>query len=196
MNSNFDQILTDAIDEGNISFLRTYRGEYDIDYKLAGHNNDSLLNYSISDNSHNLFRFFIDEGASLTTINDEGENIAHSIVYSGCEDRLDDVLKRESVDINHRSNDGTTPLLLSILLDKPRIFKFLIVLGADVNIGDHQDNLPIHMACYFGKAEMVDTLITHGSLLDKKTKKGNLPLALAVNENHHDIVRRLFYIMY
>lgn len=196
MNSNFDLKLTDAIDNGNINFLRTRRSEYDINHTLAGQNNDSLLSYSISNDGHDLFRFFIDEGASLTTINDEGENIVHSIVYSGCEDRLRQTLKIQSVDINHRSNDGTTPLLLSVLLNQPEIFELLIALGADVNIGDNEDNLPIHMACYFGHLEMVDTLITRGSRLDKKTRKGNLPLALAVNENHHDIVRKLFTILY
>lgn len=196
MESNFDQILTQAIENGDITFLRTHRSDYDIDHTLAGSNNDSLLNYSISYNSHDLFRFFIDEGASLATINDEGENIVHSIVYSGCEDRLRHILQIQSVNINHRSNDGTTPLLLSVLLNQPKIFELLIALGADVNIGDNEDNLPMHMACYFGHLEMVDILITLGSHLDKKTKKGNLPLALAANENHHDIVRKLFTILY
>jgi len=196
MNKDFEKKLKNAIENGDVDFLQVHKGKYNINLTLADEDNDSLLDYAISNNTNNIYKFFIDEGASLNNINDYGENIVHSVVYSKCSNRLLEISEIERVEINHRSNDGTTPLLLSVLLDDFELFKTLIELGADTNIGDENNNLPIHVACQFGNLKIVDVLLNNGTNLFKKTDHGNLPLALAVNENHVDIIKKLYLIMY
>jgi ankyrin repeat protein len=72
----------------------------------------------------------------------------------------------------------------------------LIEFGADINLSDNDGNLPIHLASYYGNEEMVDILVKKGTYLFNKTSNGNLPLALAVNENHVNIIHKLYKIMY
>ncbi len=74
--------------------------------------------------------------------------------------------------------------------------KILIEAGADINIGDNENNTPLHIASWFGSFETVKLLIDNGADLRVKTQKGNYPLALAVNGNHDKIVRYLFEKIY
>lgn len=108
---------------------------YDINERFEDEDNDTLLLYSISYEKSNVYEFFLDNGANFNLVNDLGETIVHAIVHSGNLKRMKDILsKYNGIDINKQSIDGTTPLLLSILLDKFDIAKFLIIKGADVNM--------------------------------------------------------------
>jgi ankyrin repeat protein len=196
INKDLEEELKNAIINEDIQFLDNYRNEYDINQKLASEDNDTLIDYAISYNKSKAYRFFLANNASLDNINDKGENIVHSIVYSGCPNRLLEVIKIKKVDLNHKSNDGTTPLILSVGLEHLDMFKLLIEFGADINLSDNDGNLPIHIASHYGNEEMVDILIKKGTYLFNKTSNGNLPLALAVNENHINIIHKLYKIMF
>ena len=196
INKDFEEKLMDAIINEDVQFLNNYRVEYDINKRLEDEDNDALIDYAISYSKSNAYKFFLANNASLDNINNKGENIVHSIVYSGCPNRLLEVIKIKRVDVNHKSNDGTTPLILSIGLEDLDMFKLLIEFGADINLSDNDGNLPIHLASYYGNEEMVDILVNKGTYLFNKTSNGNLPLALAVNENHINIIHKLYKIMY
>jgi ankyrin repeat protein len=156
--------------------------------------------YALSYESSNSFQYLINNNADVTLVNSEGENIIHSIVYSGEIDRMEGLLNVDN--INLQTKEGVTPLLLAILLDKYDIAHYLINNGADVNIPDEDMNLPIHVASNAGSIELVSVFIKKGVDLFSKTKKGNLPIALAANNGHHDVVKSLFknmnqlYIIY
>lgn len=195
-NKEFEEELKNAIVNEDVKFLDDRKKDYDINLKFKSEDNDSLIDYAISYKESNAYKYLLKNNASLDNINDKGENIIHSIVYSGCANRLIEVNNIKKINLNHKSNDGTTPLILSVLLENFEIFKLLIELGANINLSDEDGNLPIHLACQFGSVEMVDILIEKGTKLFDKTENGNLPLALAVNENHIEIIKKLYDIMY
>lgn len=186
--------LKDAICNNDISFLETNKDYYSIDERFVDEDNDTLLIYSLSDGNSESFRFFMNNNADVNVVNSEGENVIHSIVYSGKVDRMEYFIDVNN--INHQTNEGVTPLLLALLLDKYDIAKYLIDKGADVNIADNEMNLPIHVACYSGNKDLVSILLKKGVDLFSKTRKGNLPLAIAVNKGHHDIVKLIYKNMY
>lgn len=196
ISKEFEEKLKNAIVNENVRFLDDYKNDYDINLKFESEDNDSLIDYAISYKESNIYKYLLERNVSLDNINDKGENIIHSIVYSGCPNRLIEVNDIKKINLNHKSNDGTTPLILSVLLENFEIFKLLIALGANVNLSDENGNLPIHLACQFGNIEMVDILIENGTKLFDKTENGNLPLALAVNENHIEIIKKLYDTMY
>jgi ankyrin repeat protein len=196
INKDLEERLKIAIINEDIQFLNSYLKEYDINIKFKNEDNDALIDYAISYNESNAYKFFLENNASLDNINDKGENIVHSIVYSQCPNRLLEVMKIKAIDLDHQSNDGTTPLILSVGLEDLEMFKLLIEFGADFNLADNSGNLPIHLACHYGNEEMVDILIKKGTYLFNKTSNGNLPLALAVNANHINIIHKLYKIMY
>lgn len=191
---NFKEHLKDAICNEDITFLESNKTKYSVNERFEDENNDTLLLYSLSDAKSNAYRFFLKNNADVTLLNADGENIIHSIVYSGEPGRLVNLLSQEN--INHQSKDGTTPLLLAIALEKDEIAHLLIEHGADVNLADYEGNAPIHIASHLGKMDLVSALIDNGANLWTKTKKGNLPLALAVNAEHDNVVKYLFKKLY
>ena len=193
---NFKKQLKDAICNNDIDFLKSNENRFNVNDRFDDENNDTLLSYSISDNGSEIYKYFLDRNADLLLLNDEGENIIHSIVYSGCSERLNDILKRGNININFQSKDGTTPLLLSVVLERYDIFHQLIEIGAEINITDYEGNSPLHPACFLGYKEMVYSLVEKKANLFAKTKNGNLPLALAVNGGHDEIVKFLYNKIY
>ena len=193
---NFDEKLKHAIANEDITFLEANKENYNINHRFQDENNDTLLLYALSDAGSNTYEYLLKNNADITLVNDEGENIIHSVVYSGQVIRLVYILNQYHLNINLKTNDGTPPLLLSVLLGKYEIFSYLIKHGADVNISDKEGNTPLHPACFIGYKAMVIELVESGANLFAKTIKGNLPLALAVNGGHDEIVKYLFQKIY
>lgn len=191
---NFKEALKDAICTEDITFLEENRDKYSINDRLEDENNDTLLLYALSDSGSNTYQYFLKNKVDINLLNDEGENVIHSAVYSGKPERLEGILNQKN--INHQSKDGTTPLLLAVALERTEIAQYLIKHGADVNIPDHENNTPLHVACQFGNKTLVIDLVDKGANLFVKTQKGNLPLALAVNGGHDEIVKFLFKKIY
>lgn len=192
--SNLKEDLKNAISNNDIAFLKANMHQFSIDERFEDEYNDTLLLYALSYSESEAYRFFLDRNADVSLLNGEGENVIHSIVYSHEIGRLD--LFLDSKNINHQSQDGRTPLLLAVDMKDTEMAKSLIQKGADVNISDGELNLPIHIACYNGDLHLVTELIAHGSDLLKKNLKGNLPLALAINAEHHEVVKHLYNKMY
>lgn len=196
--SDFKEKLKDAICSDDINYLITNKDKYDINERFEDEDNDTLLLYSISYDKSNMYQYFLDNNADYNQTNDLGETIVHAIVFSGDLERMQEVLSRYSrIDINKQSKDGTTPLLLAVLLEKFDIAKFLIKRDADVNITDESGLSPLHLAAESDDLELVQLLVKKGADLIKKTNNGNRPLALSVNNTKNDdIVRYLYNCIY
>lgn len=186
--------LKDAICNEDIDLLQANQKEYSIDDRFEDENNDTLLLYALSDGKSKAYEFFLGNGADTTATNGEGENVIHSIVYSGDAARLGSFLNTSN--INHQSNDGTTPLLLAIGLGNDEMALALIKEGPDIHLCDCEGNSPLHLASFFGQLDVVKILVEGGANLEGKTTKGNKPLALAVNEGHDPVVKYLFKMIY
>lgn len=196
---NFNELLKDAIACNDFHFLEMNKHKYDINHRFPDEDHDTLLLYAISDPESDTYSFFIENGADITLVNDQGEGIIHSIVYSGLVERIAYILNQPLKTIsllNIQTKEGVTPLLLSVLLEKIDIFDFLLNMGADVNLSDNTGNSPLHPACFEGHKEMVLRLVENGANLRSKTQKGNYPLTLAINGDHDEIAKYLFHKIY
>lgn len=194
MQSEFIEAIKNAICTNDVVFLLHNIDERNLNLRLSDEGNDTLLMYSISDKDSNAYKFFLDKDADLNVLNDDGENILHSAIYSGKLERVQEVIEEKF--INQSSNDGTTPLLLSLGLENEAIANYLINKGADINCSDRAGNRPIHLASYFGLTSTVKNLLINRADINIRTEKGNLPLALAVNEGHREIIEILYKQMY
>ena len=194
--NDFEKKLKDAIVWNDIEFLEKHKNQYDINHRLVDEDNDSLLLYAISFKDSGAYKFFLDNGADITLINNEGEGILHSIVYSGVTERLLEFIKNYTFDINARSINGMTPLHLSTFIGKLEMAKILIEAGADVNIGDNECYTPLHDVAWNGNLEIVKSLLEHGANLHIRSEKGSYPLALAVDGDHEEVAKYLFSKFY
>jgi len=191
---DIDERLKNAIVNSDINFLS--KKNYDINHRFKDEDNETLLMYAISDDKTDIYKFFLKNNANIELVNDEGENVLHSIVYSGDTSRLIYFLDNYKFDINRKSLEGVSPLLLSTFLGKLKMFDLLLYYNANVSIADNFGNTPLHIACSLGYMQMVKKLIELGSNINLKNQNGNLPLALAINNGHHDIVKFLFAKIY
>ncbi|MFA8300062.1 MAG: ankyrin repeat domain-containing protein [Hyphomicrobiales bacterium] len=191
---NIEKKLKEAKLTDDIAFLEKNKDKYDINHRFADEDDDTFLMSTISDPDSDLYKYFIERGADLSLLNGCGENIVHAAVFSGILERIELVLNSDN--INHQSNDGTTPLLLSICIKKYDVANYLIEKGSDIHIADNELIAPIHMASLLGNIDLVVRLVERGASLDEKTEKGNLPLALAIRENHIEVVKFLYKKMY
>lgn len=98
----------------------------------------------------------------------------------------------KDININHRSNDGATPLLLAVSLEQIDIGLTLIKYGANVNIADNNGISPLHLASQLPDINFLNSLLDHGANVFVKTNQGNLALALAVNSGHIENVKILY----
>lgn len=179
--------ILSAINENNIG--RISNKEFDVNYRIA--DNETIFSYAISIPDFTHLDYFLKKNPNFEVVNDYGENILHSAVYSGSLDKLKEIffkIPKSKELINIQSKDGSTPLLLAILLGYYDLAIFLIDKNADVNLSDNEGNTPLHIACYHGCLVLVKKLIEHQANPFKKTNKGNYPLSCAVNEDKKDVV--------
>ena len=191
-----DEKLIKAICVNDVDYLENYFQTNDINHRLIDEDNDTLISYAIGDNDSDAYKFLLMKKPNLDLVNNEGESIIHSIVFSGQPNRIDEVFALNQININKRDSRGATPLLLATSLDKFEIVKKLFHYNADCNIADNEGLTPLHCACMNGNIEMVKLITKKKANLFAKTEKGNLGLAFAVNENYIDIVKYLYGKMY
>lgn len=99
---------------------------------------------------------FLADGADPNIVDNQGNNPLHA-VCARYEDRNSDnitaygirlyrsairTLVDSNIDINHRNNQGQTPLFLAAMGDDFPAVELLLKLNADPTIGDHQGTLP------------------------------------------------------
>ncbi|KAF2106737.1 ankyrin repeat-containing domain protein, partial [Lophiotrema nucula] len=73
------------------------------------------------------------------------------------------LLLQRGASVNSFDDEGVTPLLKSIRLEKVSLAQLLIRSGADINSRCGQDGLIIHTACYESSVDMVHMLIEQGA---------------------------------
>lgn len=185
--------LKSAIYENDIAFLKSNIDANNINTRFEDEDNDTLLLFAIGISRNDSYKFFIHNGADVYVTNELKENILHAIVYSGDIDRLNYIMRQGyNLDINDRTVDGATPLLISIALGKSDMARVLINNGSDVNIPDNEGLTPLHIACQEGDIELVSLLIEKGADIRSKTAKGNYPIMLAIANDYKELSRILF----
>ena len=98
--------------------------------------------------------------------------------------------------IEHRANDGSTPLLKSVMGDTQEAMKVLIAAGANVNCKDNQGQTALILVCkhFFNRKSTllkINNLINAGADINDQDKDGNTALMHAINNNQIDIIKLL-----
>jgi len=95
-------------------------------------------------------------------------------------------------DNGQKFSSGDTPLIAAIYYKKdPKMVKFLIDAGADVNISDKTDTTPLMCAALKGDILSTKYLIEANADIDKKSRDGCTSLMLAARHGHIEVVEEL-----
>lgn len=112
-------------------------------------------------------------------LQDRLQHVQHWIEHVGC-------------DINAIDNTGTTPLQRAVLGGNLHIVEYLLLQGAHVNAkaADDQDTA-LHIAAAHGFLAIVERLLVHGADVEARNAVGIVPLLIATQNNHIEVVQAL-----
>lgn len=89
--------------------------------------------------------------------------------------------------IEHRTKDGCTPLMLAAREGHIYVAELLLKNNAQVNVpSGSENNIPLTLACWKGHWEVVQLLLNHNSDIEHRNKAGCTPLMLAAREGHYE----------
>ncbi len=132
-------------------------------------------------------KVLIDAGAEL---NPDGDSPLHWARTPA----VTKMLIAAGADVNHRNEEGQTPLHLtcgSHWGPREAEFKLMIAAGADVNALDNNKATPLHQAIMNGVPEVVPLLLKSGANVNARDADGNTPLSLALLAKSDEIIAQL-----
>ena len=143
----------------------------------------------------NVVKFLIGQGAYTDLQNTEGETALHFVVRAkGDSVGISRRLIENGADVNARTHNKHTPLMLASSNDDINLVNFLLKNGANVNLEDDQGRSALHYAVrdsYHDTCDVVRCLISAGANVNARTKCLSSPLMKASEMNSINIVNFL-----
>ena len=90
-------------------------------------------------------------------------------------------------DVDSRSSDNLTPLLMASLRGHEEVVRVLLDCGADVAAKNEDGWTPLHVASFEGHFQVVRVLLEYGASTTAKDRNGSTPLHLALQVRHVDV---------
>ena len=96
------------------------------------------------------------------------------------------------VDLESRTSDGRTPLLVAAHYGKARIVEALLAINANVEARAWQENYSaVHFAAVAGHCDVLRVLARFGEDMNQRCEGGRTPLMLAAAEGYAEACRTL-----
>lgn len=140
--------------------------------------------------SSDLIQKFIDNGADVNVLDDATWT---PLIIACCRGYLGNIecLLSNGADINYRSRDGYTALLMLTELNRfqnAKRIEFFVRNGADVNVKDAKGNTPLIFVSQKGDYRAVEEIIKRSIQIDEENFNNQTALMVAVEQGHESIV--------
>lgn len=136
-------------------------------------------------------RLLLSHGADPNLCNHVGITALHQASYYGHETVVTQLL-RQKININARTSNGRTPLLLAVAKRRYAVAKLLVAHGADVSIGEKHAKTPLYFALRNQDFRMISLLVRHGADVSTRDNAGCTALHFAAE--HGDIALITFLL--
>lgn len=123
--------------------------------------------------------------------NIDGNILLHLFAQIGEADALEELLKSNRANIDHRSSLGQTALMAAVNCDHVDVVLRLIKLGTDINAIDQFGNTALMVAAAKGDTEITAILIKAGAALDVRDMFGETALLAALSWDQPATARQL-----
>ena len=118
------------------------------------------------------------EGALAIAVSNDDVDVAKDLLVRG-------------EDVNHREEDGTTPLFAAVENGHLEMVTLLLEFGAKVNVRNDEKETPLMMIDEDATLELVDLLLRHGAKVNRIAKNGDTALIRAAGEAKPEILNAL-----
>ncbi|KAH3791857.1 hypothetical protein DPMN_145348, partial [Dreissena polymorpha] len=133
----------------------------------------------------------LDAGADSNAQDASGRTPLHTAVAADAQGVFQILLRNRLTNLNARTHDGTTPLILAARLAIEGMVEELINAEADINAMDDNGKTALHWAAAVNNAEATLILLQHGANRDAQNQKDETPLFLAAKEGSYETAKIL-----
>ncbi|XP_067653937.1 putative ankyrin repeat protein RF_0381 [Haliotis asinina] len=136
-----------------------------------------------------ICRLLVEKGASMTSVNGDGDCALHLAAESGNQDLTGLLLNRSTRNIRNRK--GETALHKAAMIGHKGTVDIILDNGADRNVKTNDGLTALYIASQSGFEDIVESLLRKGASVDLETKIGNTALFPAAERGHCQIVQML-----
>ncbi len=144
-------------------------------------NGETILNYAIINGNIKIIKYLVKQGININ----KKSKVKYKFIIKNRE------IKKTIKIIENNKNIGDTPLIVAIKANKDNIAKFLITLGAKINLKNNRSNTPLNTAIKNQNIELIKYLIKKSAQLNPKYESWNTPLIVAIETQNLDIIKLL-----
>ena len=136
-----------------------------------------LMNAALNGNVQ-VVKSVIKRGADPSLMDNRGWNTLHCAAQGGDTDIIS-LIHTHLPNIDSKTREGDTPLMLAALNGKLRAVKWFLERGATVACEEKRGWNTLHHAAQGGDTDIISLIHTHLPNIDSKTREGDTPLMLA-----------------
>ncbi|XP_046371140.2 ankyrin repeat domain-containing protein 50-like [Haliotis rufescens] len=185
-------ILHWACRGGHMGMVRYLLSQQSVDIHSRGKFGSTPLMKAVYYGHRDMFKFLVSQGANVSQVDDDGDNILHWACIGGHVSMVKYLLSQHIIDINSRSKKGKTPLMKAAYYGQSDVLKFLVSEGANVSLVDDDGDNILHWACIGGQVGVVKYLLSQYSVdINSRAKMGKTPLMKAAYYGHRDVLEFL-----
>ncbi|XP_046579025.1 ankyrin repeat domain-containing protein 50-like isoform X2 [Haliotis rubra] len=177
---------------GDVDVVEQILSDKNEDVNCTGEDGRSPVMCAASQGHGDVVTLLVEEGADLSLVDNEGENVLHVACLGGYEDIVKYLLTLDTVDIHSKGCYGRTPVMKAAEKGRREVFELLIGRGGDVSSLDGKGNNILHVACIGGYAEMVKHVLSLGIVgINSRGQYGRTPAMMAAGCRHKQVVEVL-----
>ena len=133
----------------------------------------------------------LDAKADANAPDNTGRTPLHAAVAADAQGVFQILLRHRATNLDAKTYDGTTPLILAARLAIEGVVEELIQSDADINASDENGKSALHWAASVNNVDAVNTLLAHGANRDAQDHKDETPLFLACREGSYQAAKAL-----
>ncbi|XP_067650463.1 ankyrin repeat domain-containing protein 50-like [Haliotis asinina] len=180
IDDNGDSILRWACAGGHVNMVKHLVSEYRLDVNRKGKSGKTPLIIAAQRGWRNVFKVLVSGGASVSEVDDDGDNILHYASIWGRTKMVQHIISEHLVDINGRGRYQRTPLMRAASHGRGKVFGILVKNGAVRHLVDDQGLNILHLACLGGHVEMVKNILSQNMVdLNATDKDGDTAAKIA-----------------
>ncbi|KAL6631929.1 ankyrin [Neocallimastix sp. 'constans'] len=150
-------------------------------------NDDNLLTFECKKENIDEVKKLINKGMKINKRNRYGDTPLIIACKKNNIELVKCLLKSKKIKIDKKSIYGISPLMVACYFKNKSLVDCLITQNAKVDISDNKNNLPLHIGCYLGHIEIIQSLMEKNKTLSNKInsyKDTPLTTTYKLNDNN------------
>ncbi|XP_067658335.1 serine/threonine-protein phosphatase 6 regulatory ankyrin repeat subunit A-like [Haliotis asinina] len=188
VDENRNNILHVACIGGHVDMVKYALSKKVADINSRGHYGRTPVMMTARFGHRDMFDLLVREGADVSLVDDDRNNILHVACIGGHVDMVKYVLSKKVADINSRGQYGRTPVMTAAEMGHRDMFDLLVREGVDVSLVDENRNNILHVACIGGHVDMVKYALSKKVAdINSRGQYGRTPVMMTARFGHRDM---------